>query len=137
MEDGQREVSRTGQAEDTHEKKKHRRFYRAWQLGVEQTPQESKEEERAKEEEIRECGKRLQNILNAKVTILVMPSEDTGKQNKTKHKVQPIARNKEPGQDRRIWGKKNMVSDLEFEAPERNSHECIFLLWAYIHRHYN
>lgn len=69
-----------------HEKKKHRRFYRAWQLGVQQTPQQSKEEECVKEEKIRlgrECGKRLQNILNAKVTILVMPSEDTGKQNKT------------------------------------------------------
>lgn len=92
-----------------HEKKKHRRFYRAWQLGVQQTPQQSKEEERVKEEEIRlgrECGKRLQNILKAKVTILVMPSEDTGKQNKTKHKVQATAQNKEPGEDRRVWGRR-------------------------------
>lgn len=92
-----------------HEKKKHRRFYRAWQLGVQQTPQQSKEEECVKEEKIRlgrECGKRLQNILNAKVTILVMPSEDTGKQNKTKHKVLPTAQNKEPGKDRRVWGRR-------------------------------
>lgn len=93
-----------GQAEDSHEKKRHRRFYRAWQLGVGQTPQQSKEEW-VKEDEIRprgECGKRLQTILNAKVTILVMPGEDTGKQNKTKQEVQPIAWNKEPGKDRRV-----------------------------------
>lgn len=85
----------------------------------------------------RECGKRLQNILNAKVTILVMPSEDIKKQNKTKHKVQPTAQNKEPGKDRKVGGKKNMVSDLEFKVSVRNSYEYTFLLWAYIHHHYN
>lgn len=48
-----------------------------------------------KTRQVRECGKRLQNILNAKVTILIMPREDIKKQNKTKCKSNPLPR--------RVW----------------------------------